>query len=106
MGGACGPPSFFGEYMPKFNVKFSQVYEVVIEADTLGTAQGQAHKVVAQFPPGHCKLLSILAEGVADPTAPESPTPPFGRPVGGGSPGTPTVRVPELVDQIAKQEAA
>lgn len=87
--------------MKKFNVKFSREFEVEIEAENTQIAEALTHQVMAQFPPDTCKLLSIIAEGVQIETS-DKPTPPFGRPNGGGSPGTPVARQEVLVDQIAK----
>ena len=101
--------------MKKYLVKFQRDFEVEIEADTVGVVQGLARNVLRQFPEGTCKLLSITREGYVDKPCigcqedgplPSRRGPPDNKPLGGGSPGTPTVRVPELVDQIAKQEAA
>lgn len=97
--------------MSKFNVKFQRDFEVGIEADDVATADKLARSVLAQFPEGTCKVLSVVAEG-ADMEKPcaecEAHGPikphthrPTNNPSSGGSPGTPTIRVPELVDQIA-----
>jgi hypothetical protein len=92
--------------MKKFNVKFQREFEVQVEADSLEIAGQLARQVLAQFPAGSCKLLSIYAEDYVEPTesiGPDQPTPPRGgSPLGGGSPGTPTATVPVLVDQIAE----
>lgn len=90
--------------MKNYSVKFAREFEVQVQADTLEVAQVLARRVIAQFPTDSCKLLSIIAEGceVESVSPPEKPQPPFGRPSGGGTPGTPVVRVEELVDQIAE----
>lgn len=94
--------------MKKFSVKFLREFEVEVEAVSTAAAQAMAERIVAQFPEGTCKLLSVIAEGVevevaAEITEQGRTTPPRGgRPNGGGSPGTPVVRTEVLVDQIAE----
>lgn len=93
--------------MKKFNVKFLREFEVDVEADDTAHAELAAQTIIQQFAPGACKLLSIVAEGVAievvTKAGPEGRTPPrSGPPNLGGSPGTPTVKVPVLVDQVAE----
>lgn len=86
--------------MPKFIAKMLREFEAEITADTIENAEGIAKSILEQIPDS--KLLSILPEGYVEPTDPEKPIRPGNKPVGGGSPGTPTVSVPVLVDQIAK----
>lgn len=89
--------------MKKFQVKFVREFEVGIEAVDTPTAEALARQVLAQFPKDTVKILSIIAEDAVVYTSEDpEPTKPWGRPNGGGSPGTPTVKVPELVDQVAK----
>lgn len=89
--------------MKKFTVKFQREFEVEVEADSLETAEQLARQVLLQFPPQTAKLLSILPEGYIEPVAPPPQlSPPRGRPLGGGSPGTPVVKQEVLVDQIAE----
>lgn len=90
--------------MKNFNVRFAREFEVQVQADETAIAEVLAKRVIAQFPKDSCKLLSIIAEGceVESVSPPEKPQPPFGRPNGGGTPGTPVVRVEELVDQVAE----
>lgn len=90
--------------MKKYNVTFQREFEVGIEAESTEIAEKLANQVLTQFPKGSCKLLSIIADDAVVFTSedPEPPTRPWGRPNGGGSPGTPTVKLPELVDQVAK----
>lgn len=89
--------------MKKFTVKFQREFEVEVEADSLETAEQLARQVLLQFPPQTAKLLSILPEGYIEPVAPPPQlSPPRGRPLGGGSSGPTIVRVPVLIDQIAK----
>lgn len=91
--------------MKKFTVKFVRDFEVEIQADDTKQAETLAQKVIAQFATGTCKLHSIVGEGVVI-TISENPQPPFkprpGPPNLGGSPATPTIKVPVLVDQIAE----
>lgn len=97
--------------MKKFNVRFVREFEVQIEADSTDIAQALAAQVLAQFPPNSTKILSIVAEGVdmevpcaeCEANGPIKPHPhrPTNNPSSGGSPGTPTISVPVLVDQIA-----
>lgn len=91
--------------MANFIAKFKREFEVGIEADTLENADKIARKVVAEIPGG--TLLELKPEGYVEPEEPEAtpPKPPFGRPNGGGSPGTPIVRTEALVDQIAEKAA-
>lgn len=99
--------------MKKFTVKIQREFEVGIEAVDLQTAEALARQVLLQFPPGTAKLLSLVAEDAKDescaackeegPIKPDpTPSPYRPKPVGGGSPATPTIRVPVLVDQIAE----
>ena len=55
--------------MKKFNVKFSREFEVDVEAETTEIAQALARNIIAQFPKGSCKLLSIIAEDYVEPAA-------------------------------------
>lgn len=91
--------------MKKFTVKLQRDFEVEVEAEDIVIADALARQVLAQFPEGTCKLLSIKADDYKEP--PEEPDPvPFkprgGKPNGGGTPGTPVVRNEILVDQIAE----
>lgn len=88
--------------MRKFHVKFLREFEVEIQAESTAVAEQMAQRLTGQFPPETCKLLSIIAEDAPKAEAPKPPNKPWGRPNGGGSPGTPTIRVPELIDQIAE----
>ena len=90
--------------MTKFKVKFLREFEVDIDAESLEIAGQLAQKVLTQFANGTCKLLSIVQEGVVVTQESEKPrTPPRGGPPNlGGSPGTPVIRTPEIVDQIAR----
>lgn len=91
--------------MKIFNVKFVREFEVEIQAEDTKTAETLAQKVLGQFAAGTCKLLSIVdVENVplqAEP--PPTPRRPRGGPPNlGGSPATPTIKVPVLVDQVAE----
>lgn len=88
--------------MSKFTVKFQRDFEVDIEVESTAHAQVWAQTMILQFPKETCKILSIIREGVEVETTPDKPPTPFGRPNGGGSPGTPVIRVETLVDQIAE----
>lgn len=95
--------------MKKFVAKFLREFEVELQAEFGDLAAQQASSVVAQFPAGTCKLLSIIEDGVAvevvhelksrreakKPRQPK-PDPP------GGSPATPVIKVPVLADQVAE----
>ncbi len=97
--------------MKKFNATLVREFQVGIEADSAAIAERIAHQVMAQFPAGTCRLLSLIEDGyeekpcaacdAGDLKKPDQP-PPHGTPTPGGSPGTPTVSVPVLVDQVAK----
>lgn len=87
--------------MKKFTVKFQRDFEAEIEAVDIDIAGTIAHNIVAQFPAGTCKLLSVLPEGYVPPADPE-PVRPRGGPPSGGTPGTPVVKQEILADQIAK----
>jgi|SRR5579871_1508381 len=93
----------------KFRVKFLREFEVEIEAESGEMATQISSSILAQFPKDTCKLLSVIAEDyveqpcagcAADPLNPSGK--PRGNPTGGGSPGTPTVKTPPLVDQVAE----
>lgn len=108
---ADGPLFFKGEIaqMKKYNVKFVREFEVEVEAVSTGAATAIAERIMAQFAPGSCKLLSVVAEGVEVEVVAElglgsgrAPPPRGGKPNGGGTPGTPVVRTEVLVDQIAE----
>lgn len=90
--------------MPKFTIKYQHEFTAVVEAADLIEAERIARKELSAEP--RTKLLYIAAEGVvAVPTEPDGkPTPPrpFGRPNGGGTPGTPVLKKDILVDAIAK----
>jgi hypothetical protein len=97
--------------MKKFTAKFLREFEVVIEADDSATGYQIAEQILAQFPKGSVKLLSVIAEDHEDNTCKacqldwiDVPTPPRGgKPTGGGSPQTPALPVSApLVDQIAE----
>lgn len=97
--------------MKKFSVKFLREFEVEIQADNGDSAAQIASSILAQFPKGSCKLLSIVAEDYIErgctaceegTIKPSSGKPPHGNPGGGGSPGTPVVRTEEMVDQVAE----
>lgn len=92
--------------MKKYKIKIQRDFEAEIDAVDITEAAHVAKRILAGFPPGTAKILYIVQEGVeAVPVQPDStPTPPrpFGRPRGGGSPGTPVVRRDILVDAIAK----
>lgn len=91
--------------MKKFKVTFLREFEVEVEAaNSLQAGQ----RVLLSGP---AKLLSVIQVGyVEKPCAAcdagelekPQPTPPGNRPHPGGTPGTPTTKVPEIVDQIAK----
>ena len=49
--------------MKTFKVKYVREFEVDIQADNLAIAEALAKKVVAQFPLGACKMLSITETG-------------------------------------------
>lgn len=96
--------------MKKFTVKFLREFEVEVQADSGDMASQIAASILAQFPKDSCKLLSIVAENyvegecagcAVDPMSPHG-KPRGGKPNGGGSPGTPTISVPVLVDQVAE----
>lgn len=59
--------------MKNFNVKFLREFEVQIQADTAATAQVLANRVLAQFPVGSCRLLSIIAENYVEPAKADEP---------------------------------
>lgn len=90
--------------MNKFTAKIQRDFELEVEAEDLKIAAGLVQQIILQFPPGTAKVLWIVPEGVVAVPAddPEKPQPPFGRPNGGGTPGTPVVKQEILVDQIAK----
>lgn len=89
--------------MKKFHVKFLREFEVQIEAVDLATANDLAGAIIGQFPEGSCKLLSVVAEGVVAVPDGDPPRRSWGKPdPSGGSPGTPVVRVEELVDQVSE----
>lgn len=48
--------------MKKFKVKFIREFEVDVEAVDLPTAADLSKKVIAAFPEGTCRLLSIYPE--------------------------------------------
>lgn len=97
--------------MKKFKVKYVREFEVDVEAEDSVIALNFADAVVAQFPEGTCRLLSIIdweyvereCAGCA-----VDPMNPHGKPKGpkpdpsGGSPATPVMKVPVLVDQVAQ----
>lgn len=87
--------------MRNFIVKFTRDFEVLVDAESLDMAEKIGKEITGQFPVDTCKLLSVIDVNAVELEKPAPPTKPFGRPKGGGSPGTPTIRVPELVDQIA-----
>lgn len=81
--------------MKKFNLKYLCEVAVVVNAETTDDAATIAKLTLAQFPrESQAKVLSIYAEDYVEPPRPTSP--PRGRPIGGGSPGTPVVRHPAL----------
>jgi hypothetical protein len=89
----------------KYHIKFQRDFEVEFEALDMESAEKLAHDLVAQFPAGSCKLLSIYADDYKAPPddpAPVVSPPRGGSPVGGGTPGTPVVKTEILVDQIAE----
>ncbi len=53
--------------MQTYKVKFSRDFEVDIHAETLPLAGQLAKQVIAQFPAGSCKILSIIPEGYVEP---------------------------------------
>lgn len=95
--------------MKKFTVKFQREFEVQVEAETPAIAQQLTKQIMAQFPEGTCKLLSIVAEDYIEgecagckEAVKSGGKPPHGKPDGGGTPGATVVRVPVLVDQVAE----
>lgn len=97
--------------MKKFQVKFVREFEVGIEAEDAVTAKALADEIVKQFPPETSRVLSIIAEDYVEGDCAGcavDPHKPYGKPKGpkpdpsGGSPSTPTMKVPVLVDQIAE----
>jgi hypothetical protein len=46
--------------MKKFTVKFTREFEVEIEAIDAKIAEMLAKQVMAQFPEGTCKMLSVI----------------------------------------------
>lgn len=97
--------------MKKFKVKFSREFEVDVEAESGTIAEAMARSIITQFPPGTCKLLSVIAEGHGEMECAGcavDPMNPYGKPRGpkpdghGGTPGTPVVRQEVLVDQVAE----
>jgi hypothetical protein len=55
--------------MANYGVTFTREFRVEIEADNLETADLLARAVIKQFPPGTCKLLSVVAESAKTVTA-------------------------------------
>jgi hypothetical protein len=89
--------------MKKYFVVFQRDFEVEVEAESTADAAVLARQIVAQFPAGTCKLLSIKAEDYVEPPEPATPpSKPRGRPNGGGTPGTPVVKKEVLADAIAE----
>lgn len=95
--------------MKKFTVKFVREFEVEVQAEDASAAKLLADRVLTQFPKGTTKLLSLVAEDyveskcagcAVDPLNPHGK--PRGNPDGGGSPGTPVIRIEELADQVAE----
>lgn len=88
-----------------FVAKYQRDFEVQVHALDVKMAEAMAKEILKQFPKDTVKLLSLLPLGYVEPAEPEKPTTPTrpgNKPVGGGSPGTPVVSTPVLVDQIAK----
>lgn len=97
--------------MKKFKIKFVREFEVDVEADSGAAAAQIAAAIPEQFPKDTCRLLSIIdwehlereCAGCA-----VDPMNPHGKPKGpkpdpsGGSPATPVMKVPVLVDQVAQ----
>lgn len=96
--------------MKKFVIKFLRGFEVEVQADSGDMASQIATSVLAQFPKGSCKLLSIVAEDYVEGEClgcAVDPMNPHGKPRGGppnlgGNPGGTVVKLPVLVDQIAE----
>lgn len=96
----------------QFIVKFVRQFEAEIEAESTEAAVALAQGIVKEFPTDTCRVLSIVTEGYVEQPCPaceagdiqrSEGTHPHGNPSGGGNtPGTPTVKVPMLVDQIAE----
>lgn len=96
--------------MKTFKVKFVREFEVDVEADSGVGAANIAATILEQFPKDTCKVLSIIAEDYVEGECTGcavDPMKPHGKPKGpkpdpsGGSPATPVMKVPVLVDQIA-----
>lgn len=85
----------------KFIVRLLRELEIRIDADNVALAEAYVRDSLKRNPEP-LKVLSILPEGYVEPPEPSRPTPPFGRPNGGGTPGTPVVKREILVDQIAE----
>lgn len=50
----------------KYHAKFSRVFEVTIEADSIVYAEKLVEGVIKQFPADTCKMLSIHVDGYVD----------------------------------------
>lgn len=97
--------------MKQFKVKFVREFEVGVEAEDAVHAKSLADEIVKQFPADTCRLLSVIddayVEGECGGCAVD-PHKPYGKPKGpkpdpsGGSPSTPVMKVPMLVDQVAQ----
>lgn len=89
--------------MKKFVAKFLREFEVEIQAESTAAAAQAARKVLDQFPKDTVRVLSVIAEGAVIETPAPTPGPRRGGPPTlGGSPATPTIKVPVLADQIAE----
>ena len=53
--------------MKNFHVKFIREFEVDVQADTTEVAGQLAKQIIAQFPAGTCKLLSVVEDGYVEP---------------------------------------
>lgn len=95
---------FFGETMKTYNVRYTREFTTQVKADSIAIAEPLARLVLAKLHEPTARLLYILEEGVqiSEPDGTPTPPRPFGRPNGGGSPGTPIVWQETLAEQIAK----
>ena len=55
--------------MTNYGVTFVREFPVEVEADNLEMAETLARRVIASFPAGTCKLLSVAAERAKTATA-------------------------------------
>lgn len=53
--------------MKNYYVKFLREFDAEVQADNVQYAQVLARRVIAQFPEGSCRLVSIIAEDYVDP---------------------------------------